>query len=57
MKLKNGGETTIFESYGGRLHFEKYGNPRFGGENVSFQSLKTLVKDEMLVSKTKGGEK
>ena len=44
MKLKNGGETASFESYEGRLYFEKYRNPRFGGENVSFQSLKTLGK-------------
>ena len=51
MKLKNGDETTSFESYGGQLHFEKYENPRFGGENVSFQSLKTLGKGEILVSK------
>ena len=44
MKLKNAGETTSFESYGGQLFFENYGNPRFRGENVSFQSLKTLGK-------------
>ena len=44
MKLKNKGKTAIFESYGGQMHFKKYGNPRFGGENVSFQSLKTLGK-------------